>query len=147
MDASGHLFVIERSLNANAVAYDVITTRTGRLDPGSPLRAYWIMWAERGQVSELNAFERSRAYGYDIQTCRSDTCTITLRALRKRPIVVELTDGMPRAVTSIGERKGILHRVFVTLSRTGILPSVDSIELFGESCETASPLHELIVRR
>lgn len=40
MDTGGHLFVIERSLNANAVAYDVITTRAGRLDSGSPLRAY-----------------------------------------------------------------------------------------------------------
>jgi hypothetical protein len=49
--------VIERSLNANAVAYDVVTTGAGRLDPGSPLRAYWIMWAQRDQVCALNPLE------------------------------------------------------------------------------------------
>lgn len=147
MDAGEHLFVIERSLNANAVAYDVVTTRTGRLDPGSPLRVYWIMWADRGQVSGLNAFEWSQAYGYNVQACSGDACTITLRALRSRPIVVELARGAPRAVTLIGEEKGILRRVFVTVGRAGIIPSVESIELFGESCETAAELHERIARR
>jgi hypothetical protein len=147
IDTGGHLFVIERNLNANAVAYDVVTTGTGRLDPGSPLCAYWIMRADRGQVRALNALEWSQAYGYDIQACQDDACTITLRAFRSRPIVVELTGGGPRAVTSIGDRKGILHRVFVTVGRAGILPSVDSIELFGESCETAFPLHERVARR
>jgi hypothetical protein len=146
-DTGGHLFVIERSLNANAVAYDVVTTGAGRLDPGSPLRAYWIMRAERGQVSPLNALEWSRAYGYDVRTCGRDSCMITLRALRNRPIVVELLGGAPRAVTSIGGSQGILRRVFVTVGRGGILPSVDSIELFGESRETASPLHERIPGR
>jgi hypothetical protein len=58
-----------------------------------------------------------------------------------------LGGGAARAVTSIDDRKGILHRVFVTVHRSGILPSVDSIELFGESCETAYPLHERIARR
>lgn len=57
MGTGGHLFVIERSLNANAVAYDVVTTGAGRLDPGSPLRAYWIMWAQRDQVCALNPLE------------------------------------------------------------------------------------------
>ena len=109
--------------------------------------AYWIMWAQRGQVSALNALEWSRAYGYDIQACRDDACTITLRALRNRPIVVELAGGAPRAVTSIGDRKGVLRRVFVTVGRAGILPSVDSIELFGESCEGASPLYERVAGR
>jgi hypothetical protein len=57
MGTGGHLFVIERSLNANAVAYDVVTTGAGRLDPGSPLRAYWIRWAQRDQVCALNPLE------------------------------------------------------------------------------------------
>ena len=58
--------------------------------------------------------------------------------------MVELSGGAPRAVTTIGGSQGILRRVFVTVGRGGILPSVDSIELFGESRETASPLHERI---
>jgi hypothetical protein len=147
MDAGGHLFVIERSLNANAVAYDIVTTGSGRLDPRSPLRVYWIMWADRGQVSGLNALEWSQAYGYDVQACSDGACTIRLRALRSRPIFVQFAGGAPRAVTLIGDRKGILHRVFVTVDRGGIIPSVESIELFGESCETASHLHERIGRR
>jgi hypothetical protein len=52
-DTSGRLIVIERNLNANAVAYDVVTTGTSRLDPGSPLRVYWIMRADSANWARL----------------------------------------------------------------------------------------------
>ena len=147
MDTDGRLFVIERNLNANAVAYDVVTTGTGRLDPGSPLRVYWVMRAEHGQTRELNALERAWAYGYDVGRCGADACTVALRALRSRPIVVEMKGGSPRAVTSIGDGRAILRRVYVTVARGGVFPSVESVELFGESCENASPLYERIANR
>jgi len=145
--AGGHLFVIERNLNANAVAYDVVTTRTGRLDPGSPLRVYWVMRAEQGQMRELDTLERSWAYGYDVRSCGADACTISLRALRTRPIVVEMKGDSPRAITSIDRARAVLRRVFVTVARGGLLPSVESVELFGESCEDASPQYERIAGR
>jgi len=145
--AGERLFVIERSLNANAVAYDVVTTGTGRLDPGSPLRVYWIMWAERGQVAELSVLERSLAYGYDVRSCASGACTIALRALRYRPIVVEAEGGPPRAVTSIGGARAVLRRVFVTVKHGGPFSGVEAVELFGESCADATPIHERIAGR
>ncbi|MFI5167540.1 MAG: DUF4833 domain-containing protein [Thermoanaerobaculales bacterium] len=141
-DADGHLFVIERSLNANAVVYDAVTAGAGRLDPSSPLRVYWLMRAKHGEVSELNGIEWAKAYGYDVRSCNGGACTISLRALRGRPIVVEFANGTPRAVTSIGDTSGILRRVFVTVGRAGPFPSVEAVELFGESAETALPLHE-----
>jgi hypothetical protein len=147
MDSGGRLFVVERNLNANAVAYDVVTTGAGRLDPGSPLRVYWVMWAERGQMRELSALERSLAYGYDVRSCGTNACTVSLRALRSRPIVVEIAGGAARAVTSIGAGRAVLRRVFVTVAGGGVFPSVESVELFGESCSDASPLYERIAGR
>ena len=139
--------MIERSLNANAVAYDVVTTGTGRLDPGSPLRVYWMMRAERGQVRELSVLERSLAYGYDVRACGARACTIALRALRDRPIVVEAEGDPPRAVMSIGGTRAVLRRVFVTVGRNGPFSGVESIDLFGERCTDATPVNEQIGRR
>jgi len=139
--------VIERNLNANAVAYDVVTTGTGRLDPGSPLHVYWIMWAERGQTRDLSPLERSWAYGYDVRSCAADACAVSLRALRDRQIVVEMRDGSPRAVTSISNGPAILRRVYVTVAGGGVFPSVESVDLFGESCTDAAPVSERIARQ
>jgi len=146
-EADGHLFVIERSLNANAVAYDVVTTRSGALDPGSPLRVYWLMRAERGEVRELNALERSWAYGYDVRSCGERGCTVALHALRTRTVEIEVAGGAPRAVTLIGERRGVLRRVFVTAAGRGPVSSVTSVELFGESSDGRVPLYERIAGR
>jgi len=146
-DAGGHLFVIERSLNANVVAYDVVTTRAGRLDPGSPLHVYWLMRADRGQARELNLAERSWAFGYDVRSCSLRSCTVAVRALGARPVVIDLAAGIPRAVTRIGGTSGILRRVFVTVAGGGLVPSVASVELFGESCDGAVPLYERISGR
>ena len=145
--ATRRLFVIERSLNANAVAYDVVTTGTGQLDPGSPLRAYWIMNARCGEVEELTFAERSWAYGYDVRMCDPKRCTVALRALKDRPIVVEIERGEPRAITRIGAEPAVLRSVFVSVRRGGALPVVESLELFGETCVDAAPVSERISRR
>jgi len=143
----GHLFVIERSLNANTIAYDVRIDSAGRLDCTTPLHAYWVMSADRGQVEELSPFERACAFGYDIGHCGDDRCEVTLRALRSRPIRIELGGGTARARARIGGHEGILRRVFVSLRRGGLFPRVESIDLCGVSRESGEPLCERIAAR
>ncbi len=141
-DTAGHLFVIERNVNSNVVAYDAVTEGPGRLSAASPLRVYWLMNAVHGQVCALNALEWLKAYGYDVRSCDGRACTVALRALKSRLMTIRFVDGEPRAVTAIGSEQGILRRVFVTVDRAGLFPAVRSVELFGESLATAAPLYE-----
>ena len=44
-----HLFVIERSKNANIVAYDANLGPTGNFVGSEPVKAYWLMNAKKGE--------------------------------------------------------------------------------------------------
>ena len=67
-DFSQSLFVLERSTNANVIHYDAQITSDGTIDPKEPVIAYWAMLAEKeGKREELNALEKSLAYGFTIR--------------------------------------------------------------------------------
>src|SRR5580765_7895818 len=61
-----HLFVIERSKNANIVAYDANRGPAGDFLGSEPVLAYWLLKGEKGEREELNMVERQRAYGFDV---------------------------------------------------------------------------------
>src|SRR5262249_39724099 len=60
-----HLFVIERSKNANIVAYDAKRTPAGDLDASEPVVAYWLLNGEKDKREELNRVEKDKAYGVE----------------------------------------------------------------------------------
>jgi hypothetical protein len=61
-----HLFVIERSKNANIVVYDANRGPSGDLSATEPIVAYWLLNGENGKREELNRVDRDRAYGFDV---------------------------------------------------------------------------------
>ncbi|HEY1434120.1 MAG TPA: DUF4833 domain-containing protein [Thermoanaerobaculia bacterium] len=140
---SPHLFVLERSTNANIVVYDAKRLPAGDLDPAKPVVAYWIRNAEKGQRKELNAIQWSRAYGFDTEPATEPgTHRMTFKAKLDRSFVVQIIDGCPAAVTRIAGQEAILRRVYVHVKTTFFLPSVESIEMFGDDLETGAPVHD-----
>ncbi len=140
-NGSQRLFVIERSLNANVVVYDAVRGGDGRLDPAHPVSAYWLMKADKGQREELSALERMEAYGFDLAGGSRGGVTITLKALKDRPIQVRLAGRRAIAVTRIAGREAVLRRVFVQ-TRVGHALDVEYVELFGQDARTRKPVHE-----
>jgi Domain of unknown function (DUF4833) len=135
------LFIIQRGVNANIVVYDAVRRADGRLDPDHPVAAYWLMKADRGQREELNPIERAEAYGFAVAGGAPGSVTITLKALKDRPIQVRATRRSVFAVTRIAGRPAVLRRVFVQTEKDHPL-EVEYIELFGRALHGRAALHE-----
>lgn len=141
-----HLFTIERSKNANTVAYDANRGPSGDLDASRPVDVYWLMNVDKGQREELNAVEQQRAYGIDVAPGKkAGTYTLTFRAGRRRRVLLQILNGCPAAIFSIGGRRGILRRIFVKSKETIMMPRVEYVEIFGEDPATGAPLYEKFV--
>lgn len=139
------LFVIERSTNANVVHYDANLTPNGELDRRQPVNAYWIMAARDGRREELTGFERSRAYGFNIEPEEdSHAFRLELVAQKNRAIRVYRNGETVRAETTIDGRRAYLTRIFVNTRRVLAVPTVHSIELFGIDPKTGLPVHETV---
>jgi hypothetical protein len=138
-----HLFVLERSTNANIVVYDAQRVASGELDPAKPVVAYWICNAEKGQREQLTSLQWNRAYGFDTKPAKKPgRFRMTFKANLGRGFVVQIVNGCPAAVARIGGRRAIVRRVFVHVKTTVFVPSVESVEMFGDDLETGAPLHE-----
>lgn len=141
------LFHIERNKNKNVVRYDVLLDSSGHPLQDRPIDAYWRMDAEDGRRRELNAFERSRAYGFSVrERPGKDELVITLNAFPQRPVRVRVRVETRRAeaLVEIGGQGAFLDRIFVQ-AKEGTLPKVEWIDLYGRRAG-GTPVHERVTR-
>jgi len=143
-----HLFVIERSKNANIVVYDANRGPTGDFAASQPVVAYWLLAGEKGKREELNAVERERAYGFDIAPGETPgTFTMAMRADPKRRLTVRMLNDCPVVTGPIGGHDGILHKLFVQ-SKEGLFPpKVEHVAFYGQDVATDEPLYEKFIPR
>ena len=137
------LFVIERSLNANVVVYDAVTDGHGHLDPNDPVKAYWLLNADKGERENLNLIEKAEAYGVSVESVTKGNARITVKALKDRPIWVRIERGRPQAIVRIAGHEALLRSVFVQSEPDHPL-SVRYVELHGVSLATHAPVRERI---
>jgi Domain of unknown function (DUF4833) len=139
-----HLFVLERSTNANIVVYDAQRGASGELDASKPVVAYWILNAEKGQREELSSIQWNRAYGFDTRPAKKPGhYRMTFKANLGRSFVVEDVTGCPVAVTHINDHKAIVRRVFVQVKTTFLVPSVQAVTMYGDDLETGAAVQEI----
>jgi len=141
-----HLFVIERSKNANIVAYDPNVGPTGELMPSEPVVAYWLLKAKKGEREELNLVERKHAYGFDVT--RGDnpgTYAMAFKASREWRLTIRMHNGCPVAIAPIGGHDGILRRIFVQSKTDSLQQKVEYVELFGEDIAAGGQLYEKFI--
>jgi len=139
------LFRIERNKNKNVVRYDVLLDSSGHPLQERPIDAYWRMDAEDGRRRELNAFERSKAYGFSVrERLGKDELVITLNAFPQRPVRVRVEARRAEALVDIAGQGAFLDRIFVQ-AREGTLPKVEWIDLYGRRAG-GTPVHERVTR-
>jgi len=139
-----HLFVIARSKNANVVVYDAKVDASGRLAP-EPVSAYWLLEGDPSRREELTSLEFNRAYGFTLGPGEApDTYALAFKASRGRHATLRMQDGCPRVIVKINGHPAILKRIYVKSKEGGLMPKVESIELFGEDAATGKPLHEKV---
>jgi uncharacterized protein DUF4833 len=138
-----HLFIIERSKNANVVVYDANRGPAGDFAASKPVVAYWLLNGERGKREELNAVEWQRAYGFDIMPGDTPaTFVMAFKADRKRHLTIRTLNDCPVVTGPIDGHDGVLHRMFVRSNESSIPPKVEYVEFFGQEVATSKPLYE-----
>jgi len=138
------LFHIERSKNANIVAYDVLVDPDGNPDAKRPIDAYWILAAD-GEREALSGVEKRLAYGFKTRFTGPGVVMLRLAADIDRDITVERVQGAFRAIVDIAGQPAVLDRIYVqSVERRLWLPSVKFVDLFGTALQTGAELHERI---
>ena len=128
------LFYLQRSTNSNTVIYDAHLTEGGQLDAEQPVEVYWRRYEERNQRKELNFLERHFAYGVRVDRGRGERYHLKLAALPERKGVLRFDpEGRPEVVTEIGGTTARLRFIYVQVEEGGLWPSVDYVELHGET--------------
>lgn len=145
-DSYSPLFVIERSTNSNVIHYDGKILEDGKLDPKTPVVAYWIMAAEDGRRESLNFIERQKAYGFSVRPGESPgVYRMALVSQKDHEMRVYVEGGTARAETSIEGHRAYLIKIFVKTRKSGPLRTADYYELFGTDIRTGETRYEKVV--
>ncbi len=137
------LFRIERNEDRNVVQYDAQVGLDGRLDPETPVDAYWVKVEKGGVRKELKWIERQLAYGFDASYDEADdVARLDMAADIGRQITVRAIEGRYRAEMPISGRTSLLDRVYVEARDTKPLPTVVHLDLHGTDVATGEPLFE-----
>ena len=143
-----HLFVIERSKNANIVVYDANRGPGGDFSASKPVVAYWLLNGEKGKRQELNVVQWQSAYGFDVEPGNTPgTFAMVFKADRKRRLTIRTLNHCPVLTGPIDGHDGILRKMFVKSNESSSLPKVEYVEFFGEDVATRKPLHEKVIPR
>jgi hypothetical protein len=138
-----HLFVIERSKNANVVAYDANRGQSGDLESSGPVVVYWLLNGDKDRREELTAIEQERAYGVEVTPGGSPgTYSMVFKAQPKRQFTVRMLNGCPVVTTEVDGHDAIVRKLYVKSKETLVLPKVAYVEFFGEDAQTGKSLHE-----
>lgn len=135
------LFQIERSKNTNEIHYAAQVGKDGALDAKEPVAAFWVMKAEDGRREGLTFMERKMAYGVDA-TARGVEFDIKLAAAPERAIKLMSVGGRWRAQTLLNGKSAYLSRIFITTKEGGVMPTVVSIDLYGEDAASGKTIQE-----
>ncbi|KAG7399307.1 hypothetical protein PHYBOEH_009233 [Phytophthora boehmeriae] len=140
-------FIIQRSNNSNTVVYAGRKSDDGStLDPANPIQVYWIMYEKEGNPREdLNMIERNTAYGVTSRpTDVPGEHFATIASLRDRDCILRLdAHGNVMALTTINGKKGmLLRRVFVQMTTSWGIPTVDYVDIFGVDPVTHEEVYE-----
>ncbi|UIZ23620.1 hypothetical protein KXD40_007857 [Peronospora effusa] len=133
--------------NSNTVVYAGCKSADGKfLDPTNPMKVYWIMYEKEGHPREdLNMIERNTAYG--VTSKPSDVPgehMVAIASLRDRDCILRLDKhGNVMALTTIDGKKGmLLRRVFVQMTTSWGIPTVNYVDIFGVDPETFELVYE-----
>ncbi len=139
------LFRIGRSKNANVIVYEANLAGPRTLDARDPVKASWILLADKGQREGLNWLERLLAYGFDVRPATPLAgFWLVLKVKKERPLHLLERNGCPAAVVAIGGREGVLKKIYVKADDRALIPHVEYVDLLGVAAD-GTELHERII--
>lgn len=117
-----HVFVFERSTNANYVCYD-INLNNGHLCQNQPLDAYWVI-GKGARTERLTFFDRRMAFGVKVVSTGEDEAVVHLTAYKSLTIRVCRRDGKWVGIVRWNGHEMVLRKMFAQMGGA-----------FGTKCE------------
>lgn len=142
---ANRLFIIERSKNANIVCYDVNLDSDGKINEKTPVVAYWLLYAKKGEQENLSVFDK-KAYGFKAKyNEQNKNYDFTLKAVDDKPMFIDIYDTSAKVVININGKKCFLEKVYIE-SKDGAfgIPKVFFYVLYGQDIETGNKQEEKI---
>ena len=146
-DKTSNLFVIERSKNANVVSYDAVLNDDGTIRKENPVDSYWLLYAyKNGEREELSAFDK-KAYGFKVKyNTERQNFDFVLKAAKDKPMIIDLYDGVAKAVIKINNVDCFLEKVYIgSVDGAFGIPNVSFYELFGSEVKTGEAQQQKIL--
>ncbi|MBO7611435.1 MAG: DUF4833 domain-containing protein [Elusimicrobia bacterium] len=146
-DKTSNLFVIERSKNANVVSYDAVLNDDGTIKKENPVDSYWLLYAyKNGEREELSAFDK-KAYGFKVKyNTERQNFDFVLKAAKDKPMIIDLYDGVAKAVIKINNVDCFLEKVYIgSVDGAFGIPNVSFYELFGSEVKTGESQQQKIL--
>jgi hypothetical protein len=140
------LFKIERNKDADVIYYEVNLDEKGNLNPGNPVRIYWIRHTEGGEIKPLTLVQKKFSYGLNFDSISKKEAVFKFVGFKNREFRIFCKGGDDYcAYTFSNNRKVIVKKIFVQIDGGSFLfPEISRLELHGEDHESGEKILEII---
>lgn len=128
------LFYIQRDPNTNTAIYAINYQENGKIDKSNPIKAYWIRYAEKGEIKDFNYMQRKFAYGVESKTVNNEEFELLFVSYKKLPLTLKKIDSDQKyhVFVSVNEKKIQVEKIFVRIEGGSFwLPNVKYAEVTG----------------
>lgn len=136
-----HVFVFERSTNANYICYD-INLKDGSLCQRAPLKAYWVLGGGT-RIEELTFLDRKMAFGVKVVSAKENEAVVHLTAYKDLNIRICQHKGKWVGVVKLHGHEIILQKMFAHM-KPPFSVKCESVDIVGTDIATGEKRNELI---
>lgn len=130
------LFYVQRSLNKNTIIYQLNTKENEEIDMNEPIKMYWVNYAGKGDVEQLNFVQRKYAYGLDAKIIDKEKKTFCFNFVSYKTqtlyLIKSVTDKKYHVYSYFNNKLVSLNRIYVHIEGGSFwYPRVKYIEVSG----------------
>ena len=136
-----HVFVFERSTNANYVCYD-ITLQDGKLSQKEPLKTYWVLGGGT-RIESLTFLDRKMAFGVKVISAKEDEAVVHLTAYKHLPIRICKQKDKWVGIVKLHGHEIVLQKMYAKMKQS-ISVKCEYVDITGTDIETGEKRCERI---
>ncbi|MEI6019722.1 MAG: DUF4833 domain-containing protein [Bacteroidota bacterium] len=127
---------MQRSFNKNTLIYQLNVNEKNELNESDPISVFWVNYAGKGDLEQLNYIQRKYAYGISVQQIDKEKKKYSFHFVSyKKQILylIETNDNKFHVFSYFNNHLLIVNRIFVQIEGGSFwTPKVKYIEIFGK---------------
>lgn len=142
-----HLFIIERSKDANQIFYDLNLTDSNQIATKSPMSIYWLRHTEKGKIVPLSWIQKNYAYGLNYLAISKTETIFQFVSYKNRNFHIKKDrKGQFNVFTAFDNKELIVKKIYIYLEGgTFWFPKIPKVELHLEDPITHENLTKTII--